>query len=125
MDPPYTNRGYGNNYFTLNSIANINEDPEVRGVTGIPVTGYNQSLWNNQQTAYEELEKILKGTKATKLVLSYSTDGLMKPERILEIFKEAGWDVTMKAIDQKRFKSHDLGEQNESKLKELLFLAKK
>ena len=125
LDPPYTSRPYGSNFFPLNVIADVDHDPEVKGVTGIPVSGWNRSRWNNPAGALSELTKILNGTKAKRLVLSYSTDGLMKTDDIIKAFNENGWAVKLKKIEQKRFKSHDEGIQDESELTELLFLGRK
>jgi len=123
LDPPYTKRPYGNNYFPLNVICNLDEDPDVAGVTGIPTTGWNRSKWNNRDEAHAELCTILKNTKATMVVMSYSTDALMHHLDIMKAFQANGWAVEMKKLDQRRFKSHDIGVQNEAELKELLFLA--
>jgi hypothetical protein len=123
QDPPYVQRSYAANYFVLNVLADVDAEPEVRGKTGIPAAGYNKSAWNNAGRALDELRKILKGTPATRVALSYSTDGLMATGDIVAAFEAGGWDVSVNSVQQRRFKSHVVGEQNEDELSELLFLA--
>ena len=69
----------------LNVLGNPDEDPEVKGVTGIPVSGWNRSAWNHKEGALAELGTILKGTQATRAALSYSTDGLMSRDEVLAL----------------------------------------
>ena len=107
LDPPYVKRGYGCNYFPINVIADVDNDPELRGVTGIPVTGYNRSAWNKAGSSAAELDKILAGTPARRVVLSYSVDGLMTRSTILDAFKRHGWTVKVHVIPHKRYVSHD------------------
>jgi adenine-specific DNA-methyltransferase len=125
LDPPYVKRSYAANYFVLNVVAVVEEEPEVTGVTGIPVAGYNRSAWNKADTSLAELQKILAGTRATRVAMSYSTDGLMSPAAITACFNASGWDVTCKTVQQRRFKSHDEGVRDTSTLKEIVFLGNK
>jgi adenine-specific DNA-methyltransferase len=125
MDPPYTKRPYANNYFVLNVMGNPDEEPEVKGVTGIPVSGWNRSMWNRKEGALFELGRILRGTAATKVAMSYSTDGLMARAEVVECFDRCGWTCSVHEIEQRRFKSHSTGKQNETQLVELLFTGEK
>jgi hypothetical protein len=53
------------------------------------------------------------------VALSYSTDGLMATGDIVAAFEASGWDVSVNSVQQRRFKSHVVGEQNEAELSEL------
>lgn len=124
LDPPYTSRPYANNYFPLNVIATIDSEPDLVGVTGIPVTGWNRSTWNKAGTAEHELIKILRGTKAKHIAMSYNTDGLLSEHRVLQAFTGNGWDCQVDRIDYKRFKAQN-NVANQTELCELLFMATK
>ena len=126
LDPPYTGVAYSNNFFVLNVIGNIDSDPELYGVTGRP-TGMFKSNWNNRERALGELCKILKDTPARRVGLSYSTDGLMPVNRIMEAFEGLDWDVTLHRIPQKRYSTHPPGTvvTNTKILEELFFLAER
>ncbi len=125
LDPPYTSRPYANNYFVLNVLGNPDEDPEVKGVTGIPVAGWNRSVWNNRDGALAALGAILKGTPATRAALSYSTDGLMTRSQVEACFRESGWTCEVHEMDYRRFKSDSGRAQKDTQLTELLFTGKK
>lgn len=124
LDPPYTTRPYAKNYFPLNVIATLDSEPALAGVTGIPVTGWNRSAWNKAETAEQELVKILKGTKARRIAMSYNTDGLLSEQRVLSAFAQNGWDCRVEHIDYARFKAQDKV-ANQTELRELFFMASK
>lgn len=84
MDPP-VHEAPVCKQLLLNVLGNPDEDPEVKGVTGIPVSGWNRSAWNHKEGALAELGTILKGTQATRAALSYSTDGLMSRDEVLAL----------------------------------------
>lgn len=123
LDPPYVKRSYAANYHVLNILAAVDEEPEVRGTSGLPAAGYNKSAWCAAATALAELGKILAGTRATRVAMSYSTDGLMAVADVMNCFAQNGWDVQRHMMRQRRFRSHLEGDQDESELHEVLFLA--
>ncbi len=126
LDPPYTKRAYGNNYFVLNVIGNLHNDATLAGVTGIPAAGWQKSVWNNKTTALEELRKIVAGTRATKIMMSYSTDGMLPEQSIVDAFETQGWTCRVERIAQRRYTSQSpkqLAIKNGEDLFELVFLA--
>jgi adenine-specific DNA-methyltransferase len=127
LDPPYTSRAYANNYFPLNVIATLDSEPALVGVTGIPVTGWNRSAWNKADTAERELRKIIKGTKARRIAMSYNTDGLLSVKRVVRAFADNGWECRVEYIEYARFKAQDMSDKDAktTELCELLFLANK
>ena len=108
----------------LNVLGDISEDKPVFGKGGIP-TGWNRSLWCNTTGATAEFNKILAGTKAKYLVLSYSSDSIIPVPTILKSFADNKWTVNQHTVAQKRFKSHNEGTQDVSELFEYLFCARK
>jgi hypothetical protein len=125
LDMPYVSRSYSANYHVLNILADVDADAAVYGKSGLPSAGYNKSAWCRADTALVELGKILSGTPVRRLAMSYSTDGLMPVPAIMQTFFQNGWDVQKHMISQRRFRSHTDGEQDESELKEILFLGER
>ena len=126
-DPPYTARSYSKNYHVLNIIANVSENAELTGTSGIPATTddtFNlRSAWNNRKNAVQALKALLTKTGARRIVMSYSTDGLMTANEIQTAFHEAGWRGTGYSMPHKRYwAGHEDGHKNTSNLCELLFV---
>lgn len=123
IDPPYNQRQYGANYFPLNAIADIYSNSlEVKGITGIPVSGYNKSTFSSAKTAQQSLTDIVKGTIARRIALSYNDEGILSHDQIASIFIENSWHFKRIQIPYKRFASQkDL----EPDTMEYLFLAEK
>jgi adenine-specific DNA-methyltransferase len=123
VDPPYNQRQYGANYFPLNAIADIySNDLEVKGITGIPATGYKKSTFCSTKTAVQSLTDIVKGTIARRIALSYNDEGILSHDKIGSIFIENGWSFKRIQIPYKRFSSQkDL----EPDTMEYLFLAER
>ena len=129
MDPPYGTRSYGNNYFVLNVIGSAHDTAVVTdrkqpgGITGMPADRiFQKSAWNTT-AALEELKKILSGTPARRIALSYSDDptNSMAIEDIKAAFADRGWEVEAHEIRHMRYASQNpsgLG----SAVTELLFV---
>jgi adenine-specific DNA-methyltransferase len=126
-DPPYTARSYSKNYHVLNILADVSCNVSLAGVSGLPVVTdetYNlSSTWNKRAEAPKALLLLLQSTKARRLVLSYSTDGLMTMDRVREVFQEAGWQGSVYQMPYKRYwGGQEDGQKNVSELCELLFV---
>lgn len=126
LDPPYVKRAYGPNYFVLNVIADVEQEPLLKGKTGIPSyegeVSYNRSNWNTLNGSVESLRAILAVTRAKRVVLSYSTDGLMPDKTILDLFQEQGFKVDKHAFEHPRYNT---GQSDAATLHELLYCAEK
>lgn len=124
MDPPYNERQYLPNYHLLETIARY-DNPTIKGVTGIREYNHQKSNFCVTNKAYEELDKILNKANFKHVILSYSTDGIMEANRIIEIMSK--YSKTGKCnvyrFPQRRFKSRKL--VNESDLYELIFYIEK
>ena len=128
LDPPYTKRPYGNNYFVLNVIGDPDSEPELRGVTGIPATGWRRSVSNSRAGALEALDEVLSGTPAQRCLMSYSTDGLMSTADVTDVFKARGWDVRVETTKtHARYENHnsDVQKRQKTELLEILFVCNK
>ena len=124
LDPPYNQRQYGANYFPLNVIAELDEDIPVKGITGLPTTGYLKSEWCSKKTARDALTELLVATPCRRVAMSYNDDGIMSQRDIQEIFEELGCSVTLAEIPYRRFKAGKYTDENPETV-EYLFLASK
>lgn len=126
IDPPYTRRPYAANYIPLNVIADVENEPVLEKMAGIPVsTSWNRSVWNNYKKARIELEFLLANTKAKRAIMNYNTDGLLSENEILIIFQNAGWRCVVEHYPYVRYCAKGTAGGNEKKLFELFFIANK
>lgn len=107
MDPPYNERQYFPNYHLLETIAKY-DSPEIKGVTGMRVTGTKKSRFCNSKTALQDLEQIASTAKFKHLVLSYNSEGIMPQDDIISVLSKYG-KVVLKQFDNARFKSNNKG----------------
>jgi adenine-specific DNA-methyltransferase len=123
LDPPYNHRQYGANYFPLNVIAAL-EDTPVQGITGLPSSGYLKSKWCSKRTAEDALKEILVSSVGSRLALSYSSDGILTKQQILDAFEETGWNqAECIEIPYKKFKAGNY--EGGGEVVEYLFLTSK
>jgi adenine-specific DNA-methyltransferase len=124
LDPPYTSLPYSRMYFVLNVIGELDEDPVLKGVTGRP-PAMNKSAWNSKHGALGELKQLLAGTRARRVVMSYSTDGIMSEADIHSAFTEAGFGVEVHRLPKTRYRTirPDAVNINTTVLEELVFMA--
>lgn len=127
IDPPYNQHPYGSNYFMLNLLADKDEKyrswdkDQFSKVSGIP-KDWNRSDYNNRLKAKERLNHLIANLKTRYICLSYSSDGFISYDEVMEIFKNNNKEVEPTAIDYERFK----GSRNfdkDKKVTEYLFLA--
>ena len=107
LDPPYNQRQYFPNYHLLETIAKY-DSPEIKGVTGMRVTGAMKSRFCNSKTALQDLDQIASTTKFKHLVLSYNSEGIMPQDDIISVLSKYG-KVVLKQFDNARFKSNNNG----------------
>ncbi|HOE99863.1 MAG TPA: DNA adenine methylase [Spirochaetota bacterium] len=106
LDPPYNQHQYGSNYHLLNTIA-LNDKPEVNKNVIINGKKINKSAirrdWVKtrssfcyKKTAKEDFDKIIKNLDSNYIIVSYSTDGIIPFEDMLEILSSKGkLDIVM------------------------------
>ena len=126
-DPPYNTRSYSKNYHVLNIIADYHNNAELSGVAGLPTvtddTFNLRSAWNSKEGAPKALRALLDVTTSHRVVLSYSTDGLMTADTVRGVFKAAGWQGNVYSMPYKRYwAGNEDGPKNKSTLCELLFV---
>lgn len=93
LDPPYNQHPYGANYHVLNTIALGDAPPVHPSITGRGDISairrdwrvLRRSAYNYRREATPALERLIFGLEARHILLSYSTDGLIPLESILDL----------------------------------------
>lgn len=86
LDPPYTKNSYSVQYHILETLI-CNDSPELRGITGARRWNGISNTWSKPYEVEVAFERVVAKTKATHIVFSYSTDGLMSKDYILNVLK--------------------------------------
>ena len=108
LDPPYNQHPYGSNYHLLNTIA-LYDKPEVPdidiGKSAIRTDwrSLRRSAFNNRGNALSELLKIVDAISCPWLLLSYSTDGNIPTDVLLESLAQRG-SLTVEPYRYKRYR---------------------
>lgn len=100
LDPPYNQHQYGSNYHLLNTIA-LNDRPEVNKKIIINGKKLNKSAirkdWIKTRSTFcykssatEDFKTIISNLQADYFLLSYSTDGIIPFNELLEMLAEKG-----------------------------------
>ena len=88
-DPPYTKRQYAAYYHLLETIA-LADEPTVSGATGLRPWHSHASAWCYKRRAPQALVHLLDHADCKHFFLSYSEDGQIPHERIVEIMESYG-----------------------------------
>lgn len=124
LDPPYTQNQYGTQYHLLETLI-LNDNPSVSRVTGSRPVMPMRSDWSKEYKAHILFDRIIAGTKARYIILSYNNDGLMSKEYIEAVMKRYGKPETYccKKISYKKYQNWK--SQNRREHFEYLFFAEK
>lgn len=100
LDPPYNQHQYGSNYHLLNTIArwdkipaplDLNDKGELKEKAAIRKDWIEtRSPYCYKDTAATHFEAMLMKLKATEILLSYSSDGIIPFEQMLTICEKKG-----------------------------------
>ena len=101
IDPPYNERQYGNYYHLLETIIR-NDNPEVKGVTGVRDCSDVKSEFCNQRLIESALDTLLKSSKAKYIIMSYNNEGLISKEKIVDLMNKYG-EVIVEDIPYERY----------------------
>lgn len=124
IDPPYNERQYLPNYHVLETVAKY-DNPKVKGVTGQRDYNGEKSDFCIKKSVISAFDNLIKNANFKYILISYSTDGLMKVDDIEKILKKYGKEDTYKLykIPYRRYKSREQKDKDE--LKELVFYIEK
>lgn len=89
FDPPYTKRQYSAYYHVLETL-HAGDAPEVGGVTGLRPWKDRASDFCYKTQALDALTRLVLGTTARQILLSYSSEGHVPQEHLVNALSEAG-----------------------------------
>lgn len=124
IDPPYNGRQYTSNYHLLETIARY-DNPEIKGITGIrKYENEEKSKYCSKRHIYEQFDQLFSKLKTKHIVVSYSSDGLLSKEDILDLLRKNSISDSVECIevDYRRYKSKIVKKSN---VIEYLFYANK
>ena len=105
IDPPYIKRQYAANYHILETIAR-GDFPETIGKSGLRNWWDQHSKFCTKTKIRESFSKVITEMNCNKFIISYSEDGLLSLNELLELFSEFG-EVVYKKIEYSRFRSNN------------------
>jgi adenine-specific DNA-methyltransferase len=121
LDPPYTKRQYAAYYHLLETLVS-GLRPQVEGSTGLPRWQDKQSDFCYRRRAPAALARLIAMLDVQHIFLSYSDDGQITHEEILEIFGRRGTTRFWEQASQ-RYRSSALRHRGSSVWERLYHLA--
>lgn len=121
LDPPYTWRHYGAYYHILETIAH-GDEPAVSGRTGIRAWEDTSSRYSYRSEASKALAELVGSANTKHIFLSYSNEGLISHEEIIDILSRRG-NAICSEVNYRRYLSNNGGTKH-ANLKERLYYVK-
>lgn len=106
IDPPYNTRQYAPNYHVLETIA-LHDKPTLRGITGMRDYTNQKSNFSYKRKAFSAMEELLQQVKAKHIVLSYSSEGIIPKEELIDLIARVSIDgyYEIRKIPYRKYKS--------------------
>ncbi len=125
IDPPYNERQYLPNYHLLETIAKY-DSPALKGVTGVRPYKNEKSDYCIKKSVKSAFESLISDADFKHIVISYSDDGLLTADEMLEILKDNCIEDSVKLykIPYSRYKSK-LPQDDKPEHFEYIFYARK
>lgn len=108
IDPPYMKRQYAANYHIIETVAR-GDAPEAVGVSGLRPWRDQYSDFCSKLRVRDSFRKIIGEMQCQTFLISYSEDGLLRKEELMQLFSEFG-RVEFECLIHQRFKSNINGE---------------
>lgn len=105
-DPPYTKRQYAAYYHVLETIVRADEPP-LSGSTGLRPWKTDASDWCYKRRAPQALDALITKSSAPRVVLSYSNDGQIDHQTVLDILATHG-SASFEEFGLRRYRSSRL-----------------
>lgn len=118
LDPPYNNRQYATNYHLMETIARY-DSPAIYGKSGLRPYAEERSAYCQRASALVSLEQLVSHATCRLLVLSYSSEGIMPHEDIMDILTAHGEAVLVER-PYRRFRSDSDNENRTYKAEQLV-----
>ena len=124
LDPPYTKNKYSVQYHILETLIRY-DNPTLKGITGTRDMSWVSQTWSTKNAVEVEFENTVAKTKAKHVILSYSSDGLMTKEYILNVLRRHCEKDSVECIEipYKKYRNYKTHKDNEHY--EYLFYGKK
>lgn len=105
LDTPYNGRQYSSNYHLLESLA-LYDQPELQGVTGTRVDNSGHSAYCRKSSVFSSYDHLLSNANFKTIVISYSNDGILSEEQLIEMTKKYGRPETfsIRKMPYRRYK---------------------
>lgn len=115
LDPPYNDRQYPGYYHIPELLAEgwFDEEPELRGKTGLLPDADKRSDWSRRTRCEAALEELLARSEFRYLVMSYNSEGLIGEAAIERLLKKYGRASTYRRYTRnyRRYRSDSDGEE--------------
>lgn len=105
LDPPYIKRQYAANYHILETAAR-GDKPIAEGKSGLRPWRDQYSNFCSKRYVRDSFEKIITNMNCNKFLISYSEDGLLPIEDLVNFLSQMG-TVKVDEIKYKRFRSNN------------------
>ena len=89
LDPPYTKRQYASYYHILETLT-LHDEPVVEGVCGLRPWKDKASPFCYKTKALNALVKLVEGLAAKRVLLSYSSEGHVQMDELVELLSRSG-----------------------------------
>jgi len=123
IDSPYNSRRYDDNYHLLETISRY-DYPVIRGKTGLRDAKDTKSKFCLKTCVNDAFDDIFSKIDSRYIFVSYSSEGIVSKEKMMEIMGRYWKDVVCYEKDYQRFKSNR-NNQLSSGVKEYLFAGKR
>lgn len=104
LDPPYTKRQYAGNYHILETLA-VGDEFDPVGEGGLRDWYGQYSAFCSKRLVRDAFRTVLDKNNCRWLILSYSDDGLMRPEELRALLETYG-RLTRREMSLPRFRSN-------------------
>lgn len=121
LDPPYNRRQYASNFHVLESIV-VNDKQQLKGKTGLRNYDNQKSDYCMSSKVLNSFNELVKNIDSNYIVMSYSTEGLLKEKEIYDVLSKKG-KVSVYKNDYRRFKTNAWTD-DKTGLQEIVFICK-
>ncbi len=104
IDPPYMKRQYAANYHLIETIAR-GDEPEAVGVSGLRPWRDQYSVFCTRTRIQDAFGKIIEEADCPKFLISYSSDGLLSEQELIDVLGRYG-NVEIEKRPFPRFRSN-------------------
>ena len=119
LDPPYTKRQYASYYHILETMV-LGDNPDVEGVAGLRPWKDKASVFCYKLKALQALVDLVASQKAHRVLISYSNDGHVQLEQLVEELEKTGTVFIVDLGSIGRYRPNVIASSHKSDVKEYL-----